>query len=126
MLSISALLQVVCLYEHMFHLIIKRRRRKGGERAAGYNIIIKEGFPECLHNTIETKFMHMAIMCYPTRGLGSLNMSILQDIEREHLETMKEMHIISALRSDTMTLFCLPTSSPFYNTQWPHLQSYVE
>jgi hypothetical protein len=25
-----------------------------------------------------------------------------------------------------MTLFCLPTSSPFYNTQWPHLQSYVE
>jgi len=68
----------------MFHLIIKRgRRRLGvwGGGAARYNIIIKEGSPECLHNTIEAKFMHMAIMCYPTRGLGSLNMSILQDIE---------------------------------------------
>jgi hypothetical protein len=49
--------------------------------AAGYNIIIKERSPECLHNTTEAKFMHMAILCYPTRGLGSLNMSILQDIE---------------------------------------------
>jgi hypothetical protein len=53
----------------------------GGPGAAGYNIIIKEASPECLHNTIEAKFMHMAIMCYPTRGLGSLNTSILQGIE---------------------------------------------
>jgi hypothetical protein len=64
MLSISSLLQVVCLYEHMFHLISKREGGGGGGGgAAGYNIIIKEGSPESLHNTIEAKFMHMAIMC---------------------------------------------------------------
>jgi hypothetical protein len=79
----------------MFHLVSKREGGGGGG-AAGYNIIIKEGSPECLHNTIEAKFMHMAIMCYPHKRTWILKY-VNSTRHREHLETMKEMHIISAL-----------------------------
>lgn len=76
-----------------------------------------------LHNTIEAKIHTCSHKCATQQHTQQqdfhTNMPILQDT-KEHLQTMKAMHLLSALQSNTMTFVLDPFLQAFLSTSSFH------